>query len=106
MAFRSGVLDQHLLTELEDRECSRDEQQDQNEDEDEEAAGAHWPGALLGVAARGNRANVPNVRTNGRVCARRHLWSSDAARMGEKGQSWRSCDDDRRFLRASTGAGS
>ena len=70
MALRRGLLDQHLLAELEDRERSRDEQQDQDEDEDEEAAGAHWPGALLGVAARGNRANVPKVRTNGGVCAR------------------------------------
>ena len=51
MPFWSRLLDQDLLTELEDREGSRHEQQDQNEDEAEEAAGAQWPRALL-VAGR------------------------------------------------------
>src|ERR671912_107534 len=60
MSLRGGLLDQHLLAELEDRERSRDDEKDQEEDEDEEAAGAHWPGALLVAAGTGKLPAKPH----------------------------------------------
>jgi hypothetical protein len=36
--------DQHLLAELENRECSRDREQSQDDDDEQEAAGAHRAG--------------------------------------------------------------